>query len=363
MSTVRDVLDALELIAPARFALDWDKVGLQVGEPSAEVHLAVVSLDASREAIQFAGGQGAQMIVAHHPLVFRPLEGLRYDNPVSALVANLVKQDIAFAAAHTNWDAAPGGINDALAATLGLIGVTAFGQSSESRSLKMVVFCPIGSEQDVIEAASEQGAGVIGAYERCSFLSEGVGTFRPTETANPAIGAAGKVERAHEIRVEMVVPADRMGATEKAVRDAHPYEEPAIDWLVLHTAARQPLGRVGDLAQPISSTDFQSWVDERLQTRSLSWNLPATIRRVAVIGGAGDSDWKAALECGADVLLTGEVKHHSTLEGCALGLVAAGHYATEQPGCEALVARLAESVPSIDWKLFAPELGQGGRPL
>lgn len=363
MPTVRDVLDALELIAPARFALDWDKVGLQVGDPSAQVSRAVVSLDASREAIRFAAEHGAQMIVAHHPLVFRPLEGLRYDNPVSALVARLVKQDIAFAAAHTNWDAATGGVNDALASKLGLTGVAAFGQSAESRSLKMVVFCPVGSEQAVIEAASEQGAGIIGAYERCAFLSEGIGTFRPTETASPAIGAAGKVERVDEIRVEMVVPVDRLAMVEQAVRNIHPYEEPAIDWLVLHTGSRQPLGRVGDLAQSISSIEFQSWVDERLQTRSLAWNLPPTIRRVAVIGGAGDSDWKAAQECGADVLLTGEVKHHSTLEGCTLGLVAAGHYATEQPGCEALAERLAASVSNVDWKLFVPEPGQGGRPL
>lgn len=360
--TVRDVLDALESIAPSRFALSWDRIGLQVGDPAAPVTKAVVTLDASREAIQFATIRGAQMIVAHHPLIFRPLDNLRFDQPVSGLAARLIQRDIALAAVHTNWDAAPGGVNDELAVRLGLQGVSAFGQAAESNRLKVAVCCPVGTEQATIDAAAGAGAGLIGAYQRCAFLGKGVGTFLPGPAASPTIGVVGEVQHVDEIRLEMIVRTEDRAKVDAAVRRTHTYEEPAIDWFVLASAPAQPLGRVGDLAEALHAEDFRSWVDDRLGTRSFAWNMPSSIQRIAVIGGAGDSDWYAARGAGADVLVTGEVKHHTTVEAAEVGLVAAGHYATEQPGCEALANRLSGALPSVDWSTFAPDPGSGGRP-
>jgi len=366
MPRVSDVVDALEQIAPSRFAFSFDKVGLQVGDPAAPISRLLVSLDRSRAAVQACIDQGAQMLVSHHPLIFQPLDKIVADQGEGGTVLELARHNIAFAAAHTNWDCAPGGINDVLANALGLQSVAPFGASTESPQLKMAVFCPQGTEQTVIDAAAGAGAGTIGNYSRCAFLSPGTGTFLGGEGSHPAIGSAGNIESVPEVRVEMVLPASARLAVESAVRAAHPYEEPAIDWYLVTPQAGYPLGRVGELPAPLPLGEFSSLVDRALATRCWTWGDPSRlVRRVAVVGGAADGEWRAAHAAGADVFLTGEVKQHVALEAAEAGMpiVAAGHYATENPGSRRLAERLAHLLPEVDVRFFVPEPGFSGRPI
>lgn len=360
--TVRDVLVAVEQFAPPHFAFGFDKIGLQTGNPDAEVTQLAVSLDSGLGAIRFAADQGAQVLVAHHPLVWEPLKAVRTDDWNQRRVFEAVKSGISVIAAHTNWDCAPGGINDTLAGLIGLHDVRTFGSAERETTWKIVVYVPVDSGETMIDALSSAGAGAIGQYRRCAFTTEGTGTFCGGEGSKPVVGKPGQIERVPEVKIEMTVPGNRKPAVEKALRTAHPYEAPAFDWVPLADSVGYPAGRIGRLDP---KNDFQQHTDHCLQSRSEIWlghNRP--VETVAVVGGAAAGEWKAALAAGADAFVTGEVPQHIALEASESGLtiLACGHYATEQPGMAAMAKNLRESL-RIPIHLYAPQSGFHGHPL
>lgn len=364
--TVSDVLEVLESIAPKRYAFDFDKVGLQVGDGRAEVTKAVVSLDRSLASVRYAAAIGAELLLAHHPLLFHPISSVVASDPVGQTVLELLANGISFIAAHTNWDSAKGGVNDALAAKLGLVGVRDFGSAAAVRRLKMVVFIPEGALQQVIDAASGAGAGIVGTYSRCAAWSSVTGTFHSGMDSNPTIGAPGETSETPEMRLEMVLSESAQRAVDAAVRQVHPYEEPEIGFFRLVDDLEQPAGRIGTMPIDLTFEQFAAHVDQSLGTRCLAWGNPhAPVEKVAVVGGAADGEWLPAKASGADVFVTGEVRQHIALEAAEFGIpiVAAGHYATEQPGCAALRARMATLTPDIEWSIFEPSPGTAGRPL
>lgn len=363
---VRDVLAALEQIAPARYAFSFDKVGLQVGDLNADVTKAVVSLDRSLGAIAYAAEHGCQLLLTHHPLIFTPLETVDTRGHVGRSVLELAKGRISFVAAHTNWDSARGGINDTLVDLLELEEARAFGTAAEVHRLKLVFFVPADRSQAVIDAASEAGAGVIGAYRRCAFSTSGTGTFVGDETTDPAVGEKGKRCEVPELRVEMVVPVEKRGAVERALMRTHPYEAPAYDFLQAAADPEQPAGRIAKLKHPMTLADLEQHVEVKLDTKCWTWGDPhERVSKIAVVGGAADGEWMYAQREGAHVLVTGEVRQHIAVEATESGmcLIAAGHYATEHPGSVALRARMAAAMPEIDWLMFTPHAGFHGRPF
>jgi dinuclear metal center YbgI/SA1388 family protein len=362
MAKVRDVLNALETIAPPRFAASWDKIGLQVGDPNAAVTRAVVSLDRSLAAVETCRERGAELLVSHHPLIFQPLQTLdarRYD---ARTILALAQGGIAFIAAHTNWDAAQGGVNDALAARLGLQMVQEFGMASEVSRFKLVFFVPAEGVEAAIDAAIDAatlaGAEMIGDSHLRAFRVDGHGSyFEGESTAHLRTGEL--------VRIEMVVRAGRESGVIRSVAPMFPTFEKAHELIPLHPVREQPMGRMGRV-DAITLADFLKFVDERLGTRSLAWGDPEKkIRTVGVFGGAADSEWIAAQRASVNVLITGEVKQHVALEAAESGMciLASGHYATEQPGVEALRDRLAEAIPEVEWILFTPDAGRAGRPF
>ncbi|MDR3689154.1 MAG: Nif3-like dinuclear metal center hexameric protein [Fimbriimonas sp.] len=366
MPVVSDVLSTLEIVAPKRYAFSFDKVGLQVGSPEQPVTKAVVSLDRSLGAVKFAIDNGAQLLLCHHPLIFNPMTSVDTRSHQGRTVIKLIQNGISFIAAHTNWDSANGGVNDVLAEMFDLRSIKPFGSAAEVQQVKLVVSCPPDSVERILDAASEAGAGVIGAYSRCAFVSCGKGTFQGAETSHPAVGVTGHQETVDEARIEMIVNSDRVSAASRAVRKSHPYEEPVIDLYALQPNRELPAGRIGVLPAPISLSSMSDVVDNALAARTWTWGDPyKTIKRVAVVGGAGDSDWIDAQRAGADLLITGEVKQHIAVEASESGmtLIAAGHYQTEQPGCARLNERMANLLPEIEWLLYVPDSGLSGRPF
>jgi dinuclear metal center YbgI/SA1388 family protein len=365
MATVADVLRTLEEIAPIHTAFPFDRVGLQVGDPTWLVERAIVTLDRSLAAITRAAETGARLVLAHHPLIFEPISAIDLPSHVSRALFSLIEGKIAFIAAHTNWDCASGGVNDALARALELRDPTSFGSHSDrSSTLKLVTFVPHDHLERLLDALAAAGAGRIGLYERCAFHTAGTGTFRPLPGANPTIGAVGASEEVPEARLEMELLAARRPAVERALRAHHPYEEPAYEFYSVLPKDTNRLGRIGELGHQQSLREFADWVDAKLGTRSWVWGNPERIiRRVAVVGGAADGEWPAALAEGADAFVTGEVKQHVALEAVESGLamIAAGHYATEQPGVVALAEAMREHLPQIRWDVFEPRPGDGGR--
>lgn len=365
MATVADVLQALDRIAPTEFALPGDKVGLQLGRRDREVTSAVVALDHSDEAVTKLLTSGAQLLVCHHPLIWQPLDRLTGATDVQRVAEMLVRADASFIGAHTNWDCAAGGVNDTLADELGLLDVTPFGPRATFEVLKLVTFVPESAVEAVLEAAGSAGAGRIGDYSSCAFTHSGDGRFDAPKSGKPAVGRAGERNRVPEVRIEMELPRFARQWVEAEVRRVHPYEEPAIDFLVSERQG-MPIARCGNLPRPMGAGELQAYLDDRLHTRTMAWQgSEDSIECVSVIGGGADDEWAIALDRGCHAFITGEVRQHNAVAATAAGIsiFSAGHYATEQPGVVALRSALSKALPTIDWILFEPRPGTGGRPL
>lgn len=358
---VHEILARLNQIAPAEYAFSWDKVGLQVGSTTDEIVAGVTCLDLTPALAMKL--RPNTLVIAHHPLIFRPMERVMTDRPQGKVITQLLTKRCAFVACHTNWDVAEGGINDTLAARLDLVDVTAFGIATGVDELKLVTFAPSAAIEPLIDALSAAGAGVIGDYSRCAFTSKGTGTFLGNEHTNPTVGSRGQIESVEEIRLEMRVPASQREAVEATLRRTHPYEEPARDWYSLAESSQARLGRLGALQEAMSLEALRSEVERRLQTRCQALGPKRSlITRLAVVGGSGAEEWRAAQRAGAQALLTGEVAHHVAVEANAEGfaLLEAGHFATEYPGMDALAARLSTECPEIPWKSLKPAKGTDG---
>lgn len=342
---LQDLTGLLHKLYPPFLAEDWDNVGLQVGDPGMPVERILVALDPSEATLDEALRRGAQALLCHHPLIFRPLKRLTPQDETGRILFRAVREGIAVLCAHTNLDRARDGLNDWLAARLGLLASQPLETSASGDLLKLVVFVPAGYEDRVAEALHRSGAGHVGGYDRCAFRALGTGTFRPGAESDPFIGRPGETEEVREVRLETVLPRELTAKVLEKMRKAHPYEEVAFDLIPL--ANNRPgigLGRIGRLAAPVPLADFAARVtqDLRCQAPRLVGDPAAAVSKVAVCGGSGASLIHEAARQGADVLVTGDVKYHEArgAESLGLALIDAGHFATERLMVDALAERL-----------------------
>ncbi|MCM2264862.1 MAG: Nif3-like dinuclear metal center hexameric protein [Desulfuromonadales bacterium] len=352
---VQDLLGLLHGLYPPDLAEEWDNVGLQVGDPAATVERLMVALDPSTAALTAASEQGAQLLVTHHPLLFKPLRRLTPDDPVGRVIWQAVRGGMAIVAAHTNLDVAADGLNRWLAERLALTDAEPL-QPVTGQLLKLVVFVPFDHVGPVTEALFAAGAGHIGGYDQCSFRTSGIGTFRPGPGTAPFIGETGRREQVEEVRLETIVPQRRLSRVLEKMIKAHPYEEVAYDLVPL--ANQLPgvgLGRIGRLTAAQSLGEFAEGVKAALDCQSvrLVGAPERTVGKVAVCGGSGAGLIHEAKRQGADVLVTGDVKYHEArlAEELDLALLDAGHFATERLAVSELAARLGKEAAGRGWSL------------
>ncbi len=350
--TIRTILQRLEVLAPAALAESWDNVGLLVGDPASPVTRVLVALDASSDVVEQAVDQGAELIVTHHPIIFSPLKRLVEDGGAASLVRQLVRAGIGLIAQHTNLDSAPDGLNQYVGTLFDLQELRPLVPSAAKPLLKLVVYVPEEAVDAVRTAICAAGAGQIGHYGECTFGTPGTGIFRPEEGTHPYLGKVGKLERVKEVRLETVVPQATTGRVISAMFDAHPYEEVAYDLLPLENAwPNAGMGRVGKLAAPTTAGDFARRVAAELQTDriELVGDSSTPVTTVALCTGSGGDLVEAAKSTGADLLLTGEIKHSHALLARQQGIavLAAGHFATERPATALLTDYLHGQFPSL----------------
>ncbi len=354
---VKTIFGFLEELAPLRLAEDYDNPGFLAGDAAAPVSRALLVLDITPEAVREAEKTGAQLLISHHPVIFKPVRAVLARGKTAALW-ELARRNVAAVCMHTNLDAAPGGVNDALAAALGLQNAEPFGSALSEPYKKIVVFVPKTHARAVREALAAAGAGHLGAYDGCAFASSGTGYFRPLPGAKPFLGRPGEPEEADEVRVEALCAPELLPRTVAAMLAAHPYEMPAYD--VFDDAAVQKvygMGRVADLGRELPLAEFAAGVKRALRAscvRAVDSGRP--VRRAAVCGGAVDSAIvSAAAAAGADTLVTGECKHSLYYEARAqnLNVVEAGHFATETVVLPVLREKLAAKFPGVEFGVAA----------
>ena len=341
--TVRDIENILWAWAPREIAWERDNVGLQCGSHRDRVRGILVCLDANVAVARQASRRGADLIVSHHPPLFRPLTSLTPDSRAGALARELVERRVALIAMHTNLDFARGGTSFALAGVLGL-------ERPEFLSMpyrlqrKIVTYVPPSHADRVASAMSAEGAGVIGNYDHCSFRMVGTGSFRGTPESHPHLGQPGKLEHVEEVRLEMIAPHHRVDRIVQAMKQAHPYEEVAYEvYATENRSSDYGMGVVGTLVRPVRLGRFLSRVRGALRVPHLRYtgDPRRRIRRVAACGGSGADLLQAAIERGADAFVTADVKYHHFQESEGrIALVDAGHYETEAPVVGAVVAHL-----------------------
>jgi len=352
MRTIDHVIRALHAIAPPKLAEAWDNVGLLLGDPRAPCDRVLVALETDLALVRRAARQHAQLLITHHPPIFTPVPRVTADEPAGKVLLAAARAGLALAAAHTNYDVAPGGVSDVLADLLDLRGVEPLAPADASDAAKIVVFTPPGDLEAVLRALAGAGAGAVGRYSDCSFRVPGTGTFRAMDGAHPTVGRPGRREEVGELRVEALVPRALAAGAAAAARAAHSYEEPAIDvYPLVPTTPELGMGRCGDLPEPARAAHLVERIKERLgvATVRVAGRLSRRVERVAVCGGSGGKLAADALRRGCQLYLTGDVSHHEALDAAAGGLVVvdAGHAATEAPAIPVLARRLAQACPTV----------------
>ncbi len=349
--TVGDILAFLERFAPLHLAESRDNVGLLLGQRGRSAARVMTCLTVTPHTVAEAVESKADLVVCHHPILFRPVQRLSEDTAEGRLLLPLLKEAVAVYSPHTAFDNCAGGINDLLCERLGLQNAKPLRSRAEPK-VKIVVFVPDGDLARVSDALFEAGAGVIGEYRECSFRVPGTGTFFGSEAAHPTVGQKGRREEVAEWRLEVVCDADKAPEAIRRMRQAHSYEEPAFDVYPLQAqGGGLGAGRLGELNPPLSLWEFASRVRAVLRTSGMRiiGDPNRRIRKVAVVCGSGGDLLNEAAQAQADVFVTGELRFHQEVaaEAAGLAVVLAGHYATERPGVEHLAEILARQFPQV----------------
>ena len=285
-----------------------------------------------RTVVEEAIQNQCNLVIAHHPILFRPLKKLSGKSYVERTILKAIKNDIAIYAIHTNLDNVKTGVNHKLAEKLALSKLEILAPKNYNLT-KLVTFCPKENTSSVLRALHEAGAGAIGNYQDCAFLVEGKGTFRPNSEANPHIGTSGELEEVIEDRIEVILPTTLIQSVLKALTSSHPYEEVAY-YLQDLSNTNQDIGSgmVGWLEKPLSPSDFLNHLKSAIGTPSIRHTelTDGTIQKVGICGGAGSFLINHVLKSSCDAFVTADLKYHEFFEADGqLLLVDIGHYESE----------------------------------
>ncbi|QKY69476.1 Nif3-like dinuclear metal center hexameric protein [Lentibacillus sp. CBA3610] len=326
-----DVFKAIETWAPKHLAYDWDNVGLQVGSFHKPVKKVMVTLDVLESTADEAIENNVDLIIAHHPLLFKSMKQVNVDTAKGRTIQKLLQHDISVYAAHTNLDTANGGVNDMLCDLLGIQAPVILEQSYTEQLLKIAVFVPETHAEEVRDAMSQKGAGHIGDYSHCTFQSPGQGTFMPLDGTDPYIGKQGELEFVDEVKMETIIPAAKLTPVIDAMTAAHPYEEAAYDiYPVENSGEAYGIGRIGRLSDELTLEALCEQVKTAFDVRNVrvTGDLSKKVNKVAILGGSGEKYIHKAKQMGADVYITGDMTFHTAQDAQVMGLsiIDPGHY-------------------------------------
>jgi dinuclear metal center YbgI/SA1388 family protein len=347
---INDITRAIEKIAPLKYQEEYDNSGLIIGHPEDEVTGVLLSLDTTEEVIDEAISRNLNLIVAHHPIVFKGLKKLNGSNYVERAVMKAVKHNIAIYAAHTNLDnVLANGVNRKFAQKIGLQDLRILQPKSGLYS-KLVIYTPVNDAERIRDAVFEAGAGHIGSYSECSFSTDGAGTFKPGDEANPAIGVRGEREAVQETKLEVIMPSHLAAGIILSVKKVHPYEEMAYDLISLdNETSGIGSGVIGWLPEPLAVPDFLALLKKNMELPLVRHTaFEGMIHQVAVCGGVGSFLTKAAMREKADAFVTSDVKYHEFFDAeKRLMLCDIGHYESEISTLEIFYEVITEKFPTF----------------
>ncbi len=330
---VEAVIHALEEFAPLSYQESYDNSGLLVGTPDQELQGILISLDCTEEVVDEAIRLGFNMIVSHHPILFKGLKRLNGSTYVERVIMKAIKHGIAIYASHTNLDNVRNGVNRRIAERIGLQQLNILAPK-DGLLKKLVVFVPMEQASALRQSLFDAGAGQIGKYGECSFNVRGTGTFKAGDGANPYVGEIGKQHQQEEVRLEVVYPRHLERKILMNLYQTHPYEEVAYDLYEL-TNSHQEVGSgmIGNLPEAINELDILKLLKDTFNLNVIRHTalLNKPVRRVAVCGGAGGFLLKQAIRAGADLFVTADYRYHEFFDAEGKTVIAdIGHFESEQ---------------------------------
>jgi dinuclear metal center YbgI/SA1388 family protein len=347
---IKEIIDALETFAPLPLQDSYDNAGLQVGLTETEATGALLCLDVTEAIIKEAVALGYNLVISHHPLIFKGYKSISGKDYIERCIIEAIKNDIVIYSMHTNLDNAMNGVSFKIAEKIGLQNVKVLEPISD-KLLKLVTFVPTEQATEVRRTLFEAGCGNIGNYDSCSYNLKGEGTFRANEGAKPFCGEVGQEHTEEEVRIETILPDFIKNSVTKALIKAHPYEEPAFDFYPVKNVWNQMgAGVIGELDEPMSELEFLKEIKKTFEVGCLKHNrlTGRLIQKVAICGGAGSFLIPKAVGK-ADVFITGEVKYHDYFNYNDSILVAEiGHYESEQYTKEIFYSIIKEAFPSLE---------------
>ena len=347
---VKEILNALERFAPLPLQDGFDNSGLQIGLTEVEATGALLCLDVTEEVLDEAIRKGCNIIIAHHPLLFKGYKSITGKDYIERCIIKAIKNDIVIYAAHTNLDNAWGGVNHKIAEKLGLIEAKPLAPKAEMLN-KLVTFVPTSKSEEIRKALFDAGCGHIGNYDSCSFTAEGQGSFRALENSNPYSGSKNELHFEPEVRIETVFPKYIKSKVVKALLEVHPYEEVAFDIYELENSWSQVgAGLIAQLPEAIDEKEFLLKIKETFGVGCIKHSClrGKPLRRVALCGGSGGFLLSNAIQAGADIFISAEIKYHDYFGNDDKILIAdIGHYESEQYTKELFYSIIKDLFPNF----------------
>lgn len=350
MPLLKDIVQVLEQYAPLPYQESYDNAGLQTGNLNDEVTGVLLTLDCTEAVLDEAITKGCNMVVAHHPVIFKGIKSLTGKNYVERTIIKAIQHNIAIYASHTNLDSVHNGVNAKIAEKLELTKVKML-SSKPHTLMQLVFFVPVDNTDEVLNAIHKAGAGQIGEYSNCSFQVTGTGRFTPSENADPTIGEPCKPEQVQENRIEVVFPAFLQHKVMKALLAAHPYEEVAHYLTLLENQNQEVgIGMIGELKEELTEEQFLAYLKEKMDLPGLRYTTIGNkkVKKVALCGGAGSFLIKDAMRSGADAFVTGDLKYHEFFDAEGRLLLAdIGHYESEVYTKEIFYDTISKNFPNF----------------
>jgi len=350
MVKAAEIIQLMGQIAPASLAEDWDNVGLQVGNPAQDVKNVLIALDFNQKVLQEAIEKDCDLIITHHPFIFKGIKSVNTQNQSGKLIYKLIKNNISLFSAHTNLDIAEDGLNDYLIKKLDVENINILKTTASQNYHKLVTFIPEDSFETVRDALYQKGAGRYKKYSHSGFYQKGEGNFKALADSDPYLGEKGRLNEVQEYRFETIVAPENLDKVIKELLKVHPYEEPAWDLYKMENLNNEKgIGRIADLKKEMDLDRFLDLV-KRVYDLELIKVVKAKnkIKKVALCSGSGADFIKDAYYQGADIYLTGDVKFHEaqSAEELGLSLIDFGHYGSEKFVRDLLFERLENQASS-----------------
>lgn len=356
----KKIIELMEQMAPAVYACDWDNVGLLVGRDNKDVKKIMVALDCTDSVISQAIKQNVDLLITHHPLIFKPIKRVNYNDYVGRKIYKLAVNDICYFAAHTNMDVSY--MADKAAKMLDMVNTKPLEITYEKKMYKIVVFVPETAADKVRDSMTKEGAGFIGNYSHCTYNVDGVGTYMAREGCQPYIGSINELTKTREIRIECTLTEENIDRVVKAMLKVHPYEEVAYDiYELTNNAYEKGIGKIGYLDDEMTLKELAQLVKDRFGVDyvTVSGDMDKKVVKAAISPGAGKSMVSHALKAGVDVLITGDMDHHSVIDALDQGLciIDASHFGTEHFVVEDIKDYLIKNVTQNNDDIFSDGIG------